>query len=543
MRWSHVRRTPTPVGRRSDEGGYVLALGAVVMTALMVFAALVVDVGVVYAERRRDQSAADSAALAAAQEALNPTSAATKAIEYAELTLGTDLPDAAWNSCAADPGRMARPVTGFNCISFNNARNRIRVRIPDRYYETSFARVIGVKKMRHSAFAIAGLAQGGFGGVLPFGMPAGAGGADGYACIKSNSGGQSDAPCNGPDSGNFGTIDITFFGSESHGTTQSCGSGDARTLRIPNNIAVGSDHQLGVFSGTELVDATACSSLTPAPNAAQTETGNLSNAVESGMLAGSLFSDGGPARLQRTDENLFGGNGRMREVRGNMVDDNGLWSFISPSLTSGSAAGGNVPRSCQRNQFVDSSGSPTMANLPANIRTHVEDLALGDRMLALLTRCFAHYTGQAWGGGATAGLPALVPPEPRVGCGAMPLPCTDPVFGFNTTTGDSPNLFDIQYTPRFAYVPEIIGSFPSGSSQPVRFRAFKPVFIQRLTLGSGGNARSFDPGISSSSLNVSGNGVREVTLWVFPDGMLPAVLGQDGAAYAIGVNRFVQLAG
>ncbi len=521
----------------------MLALGAIVMTSLMVLAALVVDVGVVYAERRRDQAAADAGALAAAQEALDPTAAATKAIEYAEKTLGVDLPDTTWNSCASDPGRMARPVTGFNCISFNNARNRIRVRIPDRYYETSFARVIGVKKMRHSAYAIAGLAQGGFGGVLPFGMPAGAGSGDGYACIKSNSGGQSDAPCNGPDSGNFGTIDITFFGSESHGTSQSCGSGDARTLRIPNNIAVGSDHQLGTYVSSELVDSTACATTTPSPNAAKTETGNLSNAVESGMLAGSVFSDGGPARLQRTDENLFGGNGRMRSVRGNLVDDNGLWSFISPALASGGGPGGNVPRSCQRDQFVDASGNPTMANLPANIRTHVEDLALSERMLALMTRCFAHYNGNAWGGGASAGLPALVPPEPRTGCGAMPQPCTDPVFAYNTTTGDSPNLFDIQYTPRFAYVPEIIGTFPNGSSQPVRFKAFRPVFIQRLTLGSGGNARTFDPGISSDALNVSGNGVREVTLWVFPQGMLPSILDQSGAAYAIGVNRFVQLMG
>ena len=276
-------------------------------------------------------------------------------------------------------------------------------------------------------------------------------------------------------------------------------------------------------------------------NAAITETGNLSDAVESGLLTGTRFSDGGPARFQRSDPYLLGGAGRKRSVRGALVDDNGLWSFIPASLTSTGGAGGNVPESCQRNQFVDGSGTPTMDNLPTNIKTHVAGMALTDRMLSLLTRCFSHYSGTAWGGGASAGEPALTPAEPRVGCGAGSTPCTDPVFGLNVTNIDSPDLFDLQYTPRFAYVPELTAAFPSGAATAVRFQGFRAVFIQRISLGTGASPTNFDPGVGTTALNPSGSGVREVTMWVFPQNMLPGRLQETNAAYAIGVNRFAQL--
>ena len=542
MKLRHHPRPAAYNGRSAgQESGFVLVLGSVLMVSLLLFTSIVVDLGAVYSERRRDQSAADVGALAAAQNLEVSATATAKAISYAEDTLGTTLAATAWNGCTVDAGALSRRATGKNCISFNATGSRIRVRIPDRYYQTAFARVVGIKNIRHSAFAIAGVSQRGFGGVLPFGMPSGAGGSEGYACLKSNAGGQSQAPCNGPDSGNFGTIDITQFGSEDKGTTQSCGSGDSRTLRVPNNIAVGSDHELGIYAGIESIDSTACLTVSPLPNAAITEAGNLSDAVESGLLTGTRFSDGGPARFQRSDPYLLGGAGRKRSVRGALVDDNGLWSFIPASLTSTGGAGGNVPESCQRNQFVDGTGTPTMDNLPTDIKTHVQGMALKDRMLSLLTRCFSHYSGTAWGGGASAGQPALTPAEPRVGCGVGSTPCTDPVFGLNVTSTDSPDLFDLQYTPRFAYVPELTAAFPSGASTAVRFKGFRAVFIQRITLGTGTSPTNFDPGIGTTAVNPSGNGIREVTMWVFPQNMLPGRLQETNAAYAIGVNRFAQL--
>lgn len=520
-----------------------LVIAVLVLTSLLLMSAIVVDIGKVYAHRRQDQSAADSASLAAAQDMGLEATAVAEAKKVAHQNLGLTLSPEAWNSCAGDANRLTTAAAGSNCISFNSSRSRIRVRIPDQYVSTGFSSVMGIEEVRHAAFATAAITQRGFGGVLPFGMPSGAGSGDGYACIKSNSGGLADGPCNGPSSGNFGTIDLSLFGNEDLGTTTSCGSGDTRS-RISNNIAVGSDHDLEARGGDpRRVDTAMCASLTPGSNSANTQTGNNAGPVGTGMFSGSGFSDGGPARLQRTDPSLFDGAGRTRLVNGHEVDDNPLWLFIPPSLTSSAAPEGQVPKSCERNQFVDAAGIPTTASLPSSIQAHLSGLAEADRMLLLMQRCMTHYRGQAWGGGAVPGKPALDPAEPRQGCaGAIATaPCTAPVFSLDSSSGDAPDLYDIQYTPRFAYVPELAGTFPSGSSEPVDFAGFRPVFIQRLTIGNGNGATRFDPGVGSPPASPVETAVREITLWVFPDGMLPGRLGDDDAPYAVGVNRFVQL--
>lgn len=525
---------------RRGERGVVLVLAALAMVTMLVIAALVVDIGGLYAARRQDQNSADAAALAAVQDISDRTSARKSAIDYAEDDLGVDLSDSAWNSCTTDAGALAVRAPGFNCVSFNSSNSRIRVRIPTQNYQAAFAGIIGKQQLPHNAFAVAGIFQRGFGGVLPFGMPSGAGAGDGYACIKSNSGGQSEAPCDGPDSGNFGTVDLGQFGNEDLGTGLDCGSGGSRTARIPNNIAVGSDHMLGMWSpgGSELIDAPdACTAQASSPNAAMTETGNLSGPVEDGFIGGGpgSFSDRGPARLRRLDPKLFNGASQTRTVRGYPgIDNNGLWSFIPADLS------GDVPDSCHRDQFVDSAGNPTTANLPARVRVHVQAMSLQDRMLSLLRRCFAHYGGSSWTGNGVAGAPAISPPESRTGC-TEPAgsPCTGPVFSMDSTPAENPNLYDIQYTPRFAYVPEMAeAKFPNGSSQPVHFKRFRAVFIQRLVLGTGNNATAFDPGISNAPLSVSGNGIREVTLFVFPSSMLPNGLGTSNAPNEFGKNRF-----
>lgn len=518
---------------------------SLILTALLITAAIVVDIGAVYAARRTDQSSADNGALGAAQDLEDETAAVSEVKSIVHRNLGRTLTAAEWDSCSADTESLPLRAGGANCISFNRARSRVRVRIPDQYVTTGFASIVGIDRIRHTAFAIAGVNQRGFGGVLPFGMPAGAGSGDGYACVKSNSGGLSSGPCDGPDSGNFGTIDLTLFGNEDLGTLQDCGSGGTRG-RIANNIAVGSDHRLEI-AGTDVaqVDTDMCPSLTPGPNAANTQTGNNQGPVGLGLLGNGLFSDGGPGRLQRVAPELFDGGGETRRVHGHVVDDNPLWQFIPASLQSGVGPGGDVPRSCQRDQFVDASGEPAddNPNLPNAVRAHIASISRQeDRMLALLQRCMTHYRGQAWGGGAEAGQPALNPPDPRQGCGAVGTPCTDPVFGSDASSNDAPDLYDIQYTPRFGYVPEIEGSFPSGSSAPVRFNSFKAIFIQRLSVGNGSNPTLFDPGFGPSDLGPSTEtDVREVTLWVFPPGMLPGQLQEADAPYAIGVNRFVQL--
>ncbi len=507
----------------------VLIFVALLMVSMLVVAAAVVDVGAVYAHRRQDQSAADVAALGAAQELPDVTRATSVGKDMAHDTLGTVLSEANWNGCDGDPGALPVPSPSANCISFNQSRTQLRVRLPDQTYEAAFAGVVGVDEMRHSAFAIASVGNYGFGGVLPFAMPAGAGGADGLGCLKSGSGGLSEPPCSGSSSGNFGTIELGFFGNSLLGTPLDCNPGKGG---VDNNIAVGADHQLAVAdaSGTR-VDTAACPDGDPPPNAANTLTGNAD--VGDGLFSGDEFSDGGPARLQRTDGHLFDGEGALRSVHGIDVDDNPLWRFIDENLSSGTGEGGDVPQSCEREQF---DGSPANPALPPAVRDHLSGFDEPERMTKLLERCFAHYMHGSWSDGGDA-----FELDPRVGCGGdTATPCEDPVFTVNSSSSDSPDLFDIQYTPRFAYVPELSGDFPSGSGT-VTFESFRAVFIQRLRVGNGKNADRFDPGFGPSSLGGGSGTVREATAWVFPEDMLPNGLAKEDAPFAIGKNRFVQL--
>lgn len=536
---THVVGRPTAT-EATDERGITLLVTTLIMVGLLVMGAIVIDIGAVYSERRRDQSAADSSSLAAAQDLGDDGKVVATAIAYANSSLRAPLPAPRYNTCASDTQALAVRASGANCISFNTARTRVRMRLPDQFSTTAFGGVVGVDQIRHTAFAVGAITRRGFGGVLPFGMPVGAGAGDGYTCLKSNSGGQSQPPCDGPDSGNFGTIDLTLFGNDELGTRESCGSGDSRSKegRIANNIAVGSDHALAIYAGTTVVDSQVCPSLPPAPNAAVTETGLNAGTAGSGLFSGSTFSDNGPARLKRTDENLFAGGGKTRMVFGQRVDDNPLWLFIPAGLS------GDVPASCRRNQFVDSNDAPTTANLPADVKSHLAPLSVQERMVSLLARCMTHYRGLTWKG-SSARSSSLTPAEPRSGCAlttdAAPVACTDPVFGLNSSESESPDLFDIQYTPRFGYVPQLTEPFPSGS-KAVKFAAFRAIFIQRLTVATSGGGTAFDPGFGPGTLGGSTEtSVREVTIWAFPNGMLPGELDGNDAPNAIGVNRFVQL--
>ena len=150
-----------------------------------------------------------------------------------------------------------------------------------------------------------------------------------------------------------------------------------------------------------------------------------------------------------------------------------------------------------------------------------------------MQRCFAHYSGSTWTDNG-----AFTPGEARVGC-APTGPCTDAVFALNSSTTETPDLYDIQYTPRFGYVPELTGSFPSGSSQAVSIARFRATFFQRLTLQNLGSPGYYDPGFDAPSGGQKS--VRELTAFMFPSDMLPNGLADEDAVYAIGRNRFVHL--
>lgn len=518
----HTRAEP-PVRRwlprtLGDDRGVTLVLSALVLVTLLIFSAFAVDVGAVYNERRQDQTAADSAVLAAASpsvitsdqavldEVLDRLNANIPRAEFTQADLDTCDADAGTLPVLADVGGVT-----YNCVSFNTSRTEVRVQVPPRQYSTMFAHLAGVDSLGHSAFAIGGTTAGGFGGVLPFAITGGTG--SGHLCLKTGPGGLAISPCEGPTSGNFGFLNFAHFGSTALGTPTEChGQGKGR---VPANIAMGVDHDLTLYGRAphenDVVEdtGTPCGSIA-GPNAAYSVTGNIPGTLGEGLFSGSNFYDNRPARLQRRAETpppYFG----WTTIGPRSLDDNPLWEFIDSSL-SGSD---DVPTSCLRSQFVEPGGGlGTMDDLPSAVRSHIGGEALNDRMRLLLERCFAHYATGEWSDDGFI--------ESASGCATYP--CSDPVFARQSQSGS----YDIQQTPRFGYVPVLVeNSFPSGGSSLMRFDRFRAIFIQRVVIGQG-SIVEFSPGLGMSE-STSDKRSQGFTAFAFPDNMLPGALGSETA--------------
>lgn len=541
--------------RNRRERGFVLVLLSLTLVGLLAFAAFAIDLGALYNHRRLDQNAADAAALAAVQELGKPESViVATAKEYAHDTLGHTLDDAAWDSCEDDPALLEHVPAAASCISYNT--RRVRVRIPDQEYATTFGAVVGSDSFRHGAFAIAGIRD--EGGVLPYAVT-GPSADGGFGCLQSNSNGQASSWC-GSTSGNFGFLDFSHYGNPDLGTTLSCGSG-AYNARVRNNTAMGVDHDLSLINtdySVTVVDApNACQAYTPSPNAAYTKTGNQADDITEGLFySASTFPDGGPSRLRRVRGRLFDaandGNGDGQEIKvfdRTDVDNNALWRFIPENYGPQFTPKADIPTACQRNQFVKANGdyylsSEDNPNVPNSVEAFLRSDGLvqpRDRILGLMARCFAHYMGKSWSG---APVGSMQSPEarPSSDCVAAPtLPCTAPVFALNSTDEEVPDLYDIQYTPRFGYVPQI-ANFPTGTSAPREFIRFRPIFIYRLLFETPGGLQVFDPGVAPAP-PASGNynRVGETSVFVFPDGMLPGGLAGANAPFDLEVNRFIRL--
>ena len=519
------------------ERGLALVLVSLLMVVMLLFAAFAIDIGALYNHRRADQNAADSGALAAAQDLDGPVSTmVASAKSYVETTLGRTLTPAEWNSCGSDGGSLPSLAPGSNCVSYTT--DQVRVRVPDQLYQTFFASVAGIDTLRHSAFAIAGLVPEGFGGVLPFGVT-GSSAAGGFGCLQSNSDGQASEVC-GSVSGNFRFLDFGQFGSSWLGTTNNCGNG-SQDDRLVQNMAMGVDHSLSFFGevyDAEVVDTEACQPpQVPSPNAVISRTGNQADDATVGFFSGiaANFPDGQPARLARHNDALFGGAGPAPiDVLGVQDLDNvPLWDFIPANYGPGEATQADIPHSCRRAQFVDGSGNFSVANTPPEVQSYLAGRTQGDQSIALLQRCFDHYRGLAWTGSPIG---TISIPEPPSGCTGA---CDDPVFARNTVIED-PEMYDIQFTSRFGYVPELDGFGPGGSVS--RLIAFKAIYIQRLFIERSGPGVTWDPGVTPTPPTTGAfQRLGETSIFVFPPGILPNGLADTNAPFEIGVNRFVRL--
>jgi Flp pilus assembly protein TadG len=394
--------------RYDGERGATLVIFVVVLTVLLAFAALAIDLGFGREKKRQVQNSADAAALAAAQQLPDVAAADQDAQDLTRTDLGGAASN--WSTCT-DAAALAKNA-GHACISFDPSYTQVRVHEPTFTVPTFFAKVIGVNSLGMTASAVAQVTTAGLGSIEPFGMFASSGGLE--QCIKDPSNGHSmpGACVGGPASpGNFGTLDVYQYGNAALGTTGCSGNG-GQTGRLQNNIAVGVDHQIRTF--VDVGSTVSESGCPPGPDVLDTRTGNLDQVLTAGLFGGTA-SDGGRGRLTR-------GPYTKTTVLGTQVDNKPLWQFIDPNAT-------NIPSTCRRSNFP---------NGIAQAAAHAQ-----------LAQCFADYKA---GNGSYGVL---------FGANTNPLGTERPI-----------DLLDVQLSPRFFYVPVFSSDPNGNKTLPVlRFQA------------------------------------------------------------------------
>jgi len=238
---------------KSDERGAAMVMFAITLTVLMGMSGFAVDLGMLFAERRQDQSAADAGVLGGGLDLSLGVSAATnKAAEIVRLNLSTDYTDtewaAAWGACV-DPDAFAFTGdvlgTATECISADGL-GTFRVVVPDQTVPTAFAGVFGFDSFTASATAEASLTIQGIGGVLPFAV-LGSAASGTEICMRSSTSGSAVPPCTGGASGNFGALEVGQWGNPAVGTESlPCQMNKSDQLMV--NISVGIDRFIRIWA-------------------------------------------------------------------------------------------------------------------------------------------------------------------------------------------------------------------------------------------------------------------------------------------------------
>lgn len=307
---------------------------------LVGMAAIALDLSAGFNERRQDQTAADFGVLAGGVYAVQGGAVvAQQVVDVIELNLDTTYTltqwQALWEGCV-DPA-AERNAGGFNfvalnapygwtpvdpanwCVSLDPALGLLRARVPDQLIDTQFAGVIGSNTLVTHASAIATIHTRAQGGILPFGLPSGAGGGE-HLCISNAPSGISGNPCEGPATGNFGVLKARLFGNTTLGTPTNCTASPlGQVLSI--NIAVGVDHLIvqdpDGLASNEVRDV--C--FNPFVDTMNTDTGFPNNGTEEGLV--------GPVPGGFTPRLEQGGN-LTTIVNGERVDDTPAWSYLRP---------------------------------------------------------------------------------------------------------------------------------------------------------------------------------------------------------------------
>lgn len=342
---------------RKDEGTIVI-LVAVALLALMGFAAIAIDLGSGWNERRQDQTAADLAAVAGALSYGNNSAVVDNVLLTARNNLDRTYSNAEWNQLwanCADPDRppgftpMVGPTGTLDCVSINPSF--LRVKLPEQLVATSFGRVVGVESLATDADTIVTLLPREGNGLLPFAVRGNS--SSGELCLDTDTG-QIDEPCETNESGSFGNIAPPLFGNPYMGTSPACGAQTSANNYVPEAIAMGTDHLIWRFSSAkwsatgwspdedtnnndvddwanmdECVDTggEVAEAADGVPiEAVYVDTGNSTKADSTeGLITGTNFPDGKDARLTRSSN--------TRDLDGYDVDNTPLWEHLTNSHT------------------------------------------------------------------------------------------------------------------------------------------------------------------------------------------------------------------
>jgi hypothetical protein len=329
---------------KGERGASAIAVTASLLL-LIGMAAIAIDVGAGFNERRLDQATADVSVLAGALEyglGQSAQSVVDEVKAYVDANV-QPVTAAEWTACT-DPGVLSLPtntmagvVGGSQCISFELSPDeaRLRVRVPDRQTNTSFGRVLGMTNLITSAAAEATIFETS-NGAFPAGVYANTGpGAE--FCIKT--GPNPKDSCDGPKTGDFGSFNPWFYTElDPGGISSLCTSGN-QPAPLSRAMADGLDHRLGttpVSPGT-LVNGGTCPGQPGPLNPHQLDSGGgYSNAdVTAGMVMGGSWDGIYSGRLARgpyVGEVDGSGTPGVINVFGVSLDNRPLWTYIDPSL-------------------------------------------------------------------------------------------------------------------------------------------------------------------------------------------------------------------
>jgi hypothetical protein len=516
----------------NHERGATAVLVAATMIVLIGMAAIAIDVGAGFNERRQDQTAADLSVMAGAINSVNGgTAVRTQVLDLAERNLSYTSAEeqALWENCV-DPAAQRNTEPGDNftalpaptgwtladpanwCISFDSAKGLLRVRVPDQITETSFAGVLGTDTLTTSAAAVSEVTFGsGSGGILPFGLPSTAGGGE-HLCLSSGPAGNAQPPCTGGSAGNFGTIIIRQFGNVDLGTTPNCNASNPNNL-LAQNIAVGADHIVVTDPDGLVANEVRDACFNPFVDTLNTDTGFPNNGAEQGLVG--PVPGGFTPRLQLA--------GPTTNVFGNSVNDTPLWTYFLP-ISNGSngnpdygggvtaAVSDDAPASCDPASFVAGTMDWDNDLVPDDVDgdgTPDE----GDSWEHLVI-CFRQFNGDQNFDGDTTDPGDTGPYDQVIVDGSI-----------------------LSNTARFAYVPQFWESNLGNGSSWLHIQRFRAVYLQATTWKKGNTYVSHHPGQSCSC---SGNGysMRQLSAFTFPDAALPEDLRGDPIPGSTGLNPF-----